>query len=116
MVGSEHPSRSPVMIRLSALAALAALVLIAPTVDAARVPSRRTVIPPSTGARTDVTVPYTTNGRSTLGVAQGVSPFIYGRPALNDPMNHGVIQVYNLPFYGARQATNSNHPGATPTQ
>jgi hypothetical protein len=103
------------MSRLFSLAALGTLILLVSTADAARVPSSKAITLPSIApGRVDVTVPYTTNGRSTLGVYQGVSPYIYAYPALTDPINHGGVGVYNLPFYGGKQALSSNNPGATP--
>ncbi len=93
--------------------ALGALTVLAGVGRAQRVPSTKTVLPPSTGARVDVTVPYLTNGRSTLGVANGVAPLIVGKPSLypGDPNTTG-RPTYNLPFYGAVQSFNSAFFGA----
>src|SRR5947209_14944865 len=71
---------------------------------AERVPSTKVVLTPSTGARVDISVPYTTNGRTTLGVYNGVAPRIYASPILNDPVNPQGRPVFNLPFYGGAQA------------
>jgi hypothetical protein len=77
-------------------------------VPSSRVPSA----PPATGPRPDITVPYTTNGRSTLGVANGVAPKIYSSPIVNDPQNPGARPVFNLIFYGAVQASGNRSEGA----
>jgi hypothetical protein len=103
------------MSRLFWSAALFALGLLLATTglaDAARVPSVRVVTYPSTAARSDVTVPYTTNGRSTLGVANGVSPLIVSQPGLGTFDDAQVRPVYNLPYYGGRQSFNSGFFGA----
>jgi hypothetical protein len=103
------------MSRLFWSAALFALGLLLGTTgmaDAARVPSVRIVTYPSTGARPDVTVPYTTNGRSTLGVYQGVGPLIVAQPGLSIVDDAQVRPVYNLPFYGGKQSFDSSKFGA----
>jgi hypothetical protein len=92
--------------------ALAALLVSAGVADAERVPSARTVTLPSTGARPDFTVPYTTNGRSTLGVYNGVAPAIVSQSGLGNAGDASVRQVYNLPYYGAAQSFNSSFVGA----
>jgi hypothetical protein len=92
--------------------ALAVLLVSAGMADAERVPSARTVTLPSTGARVDVTVPYSTNGRSTLGVYQGVAPQVLAQPGLGTANDASARQVYNLPYYGAGQAFNSSASGA----
>jgi hypothetical protein len=102
------------MYRLSIPLVLVALAMLAGPADAARVPSSKVPSRPSTGGRTDIFVPYLTNGVSTLGVANGVSPRIYARPTVNDPVNKGVLPVYNLIFYGSKQSFNSSNPGAIP--
>jgi hypothetical protein len=81
---------------------------------AERVPSTKTVILPNPGARGDLTVPYTTNGRTTLGVYNGVGPYIYGSPVLPDPANPQGRPVFNLPFYGGGQAFGTLSNGAVP--
>ncbi len=102
------------MNRLFSFIALGALILLVGSARAERVPSSKAASPQPIDASRNVFVPYTTNGFSTLGVYQGVSPYIYSRPSLNDPVNHGVMGVYNLPFYGAKLSSNSNNNGATP--
>jgi hypothetical protein len=107
------------MSRLFWSAALFALGLLLGTTglaNAARVPSVRVVTYPSTGARHDITVPYTTNGRSTLGVADGVSPLIVSQPGLGTFNDAQVRPVYNLPYYGGRQSFNSGFFGAVDRQ
>ncbi len=96
---------------LSALA----LVLTASTARADRLPSSRVPSPPpATGTRPDIFVPYTTNGYSTLGVAQGVAPKIYASPIVDDPKNPGAKPVYNLPFWGGVQSFGDRSNGAAP--
>jgi hypothetical protein len=91
------------------------LVLVAAgTAYADRVPMTRTAGQKSTGARTDITVPYTTNGRSAFGVYQGVAPKIYASPIVDDPKNPQSKPVYNLPFWGAVQSFGDKSNGATP--
>jgi hypothetical protein len=102
------------MLRSTAPFALAALLLIAGLARAERVPSRKTVYPGSSGARQDITVPYLTNGYSTLGVWNGVEPFIYSKPGLGNVDDAQVRPVFNLIYYGSRQNYNSSNPGAFP--
>jgi hypothetical protein len=102
------------MSRLFSFLAMATLILLVGSASAERVPSSKALSPQPINPSHNVFVPYTTNGFSTLGVYQGVSPYIYSRPSLNDRTNHGVMGVYNLPFYGAKLSSNSNNNGATP--
>jgi hypothetical protein len=96
------------------LLAAALVVLTAGTANADRVPSTKTVIPRQPGARGDITVPYTTNGFTTLGVYQGVSPRIIVSPNVEDRENPQSKPVFNLPFWGAVQSFGSLNNGATP--
>ena len=102
------------MNRCSCIGAAFALVLtLTADVRAGRVPSTKTTIIPSSGARVDITVPYTTNGRSTLGVYNGVSPAIEGNPAPS--VAPGGLQsrpMFNLIFYGSWQSPGSWFFGA----
>jgi hypothetical protein len=103
------------MTRLFWSAAPIALGLLLATTDmanAARVPSVRVVTYPSTGAHHDITVPYTTNGRSTLGVYQGIGPQIVSQPGLSIVDDAQVRPVYNLPFYGGKQSFDSGKFGS----
>ena len=104
------------MFRLPALAALVALAVLAGSADAARVPSRKVPSRPTTGGRVDVYVPYLTNGYSALGVYQGVAPAIYASPIVDDPAHPQSRPVYNLPYYGARQAFGGASQGAVDRQ
>jgi hypothetical protein len=54
------------------------------------------------GTRPDITVPYTTNGNSAFGVANGVAPRIYSAPQVDDKVNPGARPSFNLPYYGAK--------------
>jgi hypothetical protein len=78
-----------------------------------RVPGQKTVNPPSTGTRVDITVPYLTTGYSTLMPGK-VAPRIYKSPQVDDPANPGVKPVFNLIFYGSVQAFGDRSDGATP--
>jgi hypothetical protein len=98
------------------LIAAAGLGLAAGRADAARVPSTRVPTELNNGARGDITVPYITNGRSTLGVYQGVAPRMYSGPALgaqNDPM---MKPVYNIIYYGSKLGANDSNTGAQPRE
>jgi hypothetical protein len=103
------------MIRWQAAAGLLVLGLLPLTanpVRADRVPSSKVVVPPSTGTRVDITVPYTTDGYSTLIVNQRVQPRIYSSPVVDDPSNPQARPVYNLPFYGGSQSYGDKSNGA----
>jgi hypothetical protein len=91
---------------------LAVLVGTAVSVHADRVPSSKTVIQPSPGARVDITVPYLTTGRTTLG-AYYVAPRIYASPDVQDRRNPAVKPVFNLIFYGSAQSFGDRSDGAT---
>jgi hypothetical protein len=67
----------------------------------------------STGARSDITVPYLTSGRSAF-ISRSVAPQIYASPVLDDPKNPQAKPVYNLIFYGAKQGFGDRSNGATP--
>ena len=88
-----------------------ALVL-ATAARADRVPSSKAYYPTDPGSRPQITVPYTTNGGSALGVYQGVAPSIYKSPSLNDPTAPGVKPVFNLIFYGSSQGYGGASNGA----
>lgn len=90
---------------------LIALVLC--SVAEARVPSRKALIPSSPGVRGDITVPYLTNGATTLGVANGVAPKVISSPLLDEKPAPAFQNVYNLPFYGSRLGPSSAFLGAT---
>src|SRR5579859_164420 len=78
-----------------------------------RVPGTKTVMPPSTGSRIDITVPYLTTGYSTLMPGR-VAPYIYSSPIADDPQNPGTKPVFNLIFYGAQMNYGDQENGATP--
>jgi hypothetical protein len=96
------------------LGVLGLFLLAADVARAERVPSSKAYFPPNTGARTDITVPYLTNGYSALGVANGVAPRVYSSPIVNDPTNPQARPVFNLPFYGAVMSFGGSSNGATP--
>jgi hypothetical protein len=99
------------MMRLAILAALAVT-----AAASARVPSTKTVLLPQPGARGDITVPYTTNGFSTLGVANGVSPAMFAAPKLDSAATPKMQNVYNLIYYGSRLGSSSPANAATPRE
>jgi hypothetical protein len=102
--------------RLTAATALAAGLALgaAGPARADRVPSSKTVVTPNPGSRVDITVPYLTNGNTTLGVWNGVAPRVYSSPIVDDPKNPQAKPVFNLIFYGSSQAFGDKSNGATP--
>lgn len=91
---------------------LALPLLMTGAAQADRVPSHKTVIPRDPGGRGDITVPYTTNGFTTLGVYQGVSPRIYATPIVEDLAQPATRPVFNLIFYGATRSIGDGNDGA----
>ena len=77
-----------------------------------RVPSEKVISPRVPGVRGDITVPYLTNGFTTLGVYQGVAPAVYASPTVHDPVNPQIRPVFNLPFYGATRSFGGDNDGA----
>jgi hypothetical protein len=86
--------------------------LLATAARAERVPSSKVYYPTYPGVRPQITVPYTTNGNSTLGVYNGVAPRIYNSPVVDDPKNPGIKPVFNLIFYGSAQGFGDASNGA----
>jgi hypothetical protein len=85
-----------------AFAALALVVLSAAPVRAERTSGARVATVLNNGARGDITVPYTTDGRSTMMVNGYVAPYYVASPVVDDPKNPGVRPVFNVySFYGA---------------
>jgi hypothetical protein len=74
-------------------------------------PTRVPSPPPATGSRPDITVPYTTDGRSTL-MSGRVAPKITSSPIVEDKKDPGARPVFNLPFYGAVQSFGDRSNGA----
>jgi hypothetical protein len=99
---------------MTRLAILTALALTAAAT--ARVPSTKTVIPAQPGVRGDITVPYTTNGFSTLGVYNGVAPAMFAAPKLDSAATPKMQNVYNLIYYGSRLGSASPANAATPRE
>ena len=101
---------------LRSLTALGLLIALTTYADAGRVPSSKAGRTNNPGADGDITVPYLTNGRSTLGVAQGVSAIIAPSPSLGGV--HGDVQrpVFNLIFYGAQKSPGADFNFATQRQ
>src|SRR5262245_59055235 len=95
------------------IAAVAALVLVG-AAWADRVPSSKAPNARQPGGKEDVRVPYTTNGYSNLGVAQGVAPKIIKDPEIDNMQFPGVIPTYNLPFWGGIQGFSDRSNGVAP--
>jgi hypothetical protein len=76
-----------------------------------RLPSTRTMGQRSSGSRIDMTVPYLSNGRNNFR-GYDVAPQIKYSPIVSDSVNPGLKPVYNLPFYGGKQAFGSGSQGA----
>ncbi len=98
---------------LSAALALVVAAALAGPAPAERLVTQRTEGMKSTGTRVDITVPYLTSGNSAF-MAGAVGPRIYASPIVNDPANPQARPVYNLPFYGGRQAFGDRSNGAVP--
>jgi hypothetical protein len=96
------------------LLSVAVLAIAAGSAGAFRTPMTRTPGMRMHGTRPDITVPYTTNGRSAFGVAQGVSPRITIDPNVDDRKNPQSRPTYNLPFYGGVNAAGDKTRGAIP--
>jgi hypothetical protein len=101
-------NRCYVGVGLVAVALLAVGTARADRTPSVRVPSP----PPATGSRPDITVPYTTDGRSTLMYGGAVAPRIFSSPIVDDPRNPGARPVYNLQFYGSVMSFGNRSNGA----
>jgi hypothetical protein len=99
-------------LRMTALV-LGLLVSGAGMAQAGRTPTTRTSGEKSSGARTDITVPYTTTGKSAF-MSGSVAPRIYSSQSVDDRKNPGARPVYNLIYYGAKQGYGDKSNGATP--
>jgi hypothetical protein len=91
--------------------ALGLVLLVGSLARAEHVPTMRTSGQKSSGARTDITVPYLTTGDSAF-MGNSVAPRVYGSPQVDDPNRPQVKPVYNLPFYGAVQSFGDRSNGA----
>ncbi len=98
---------------LLALLMMVAWMGVASTASAARVPMTRAQGMRTPGTRGDITVPYLTNGTTAFG-AYSVAPIIYSSPIVDDPANPQARPVFNLIFYGGRQAFGDRSNGAAP--
>jgi hypothetical protein len=96
------------------LLALAVLAMAVGPARAERTPTIRTPTQRNSWPKSDITVPYTTNGRSAILTGTGVSPRVYSSPIVDDPKNPQAKPVYNLIFYGSVQAFGDKSNGATP--
>jgi hypothetical protein len=100
--------------KVGGLVALGLLAAFAGPVRAERTPSMRTPTQKNSWPKSDITVPYTTNGRSAILTGSGVAPKVYSSPIVDDPRAPQAKPVYNLIFYGAVQAFGDKSNGATP--
>ena len=98
---------------LRSLTALGLFLALAASADAARVPSSKADRTNNDGARINVTVPYLTNGPSTLGVTQGVSAIISPSPGLGGMKGDTERPVFNLIFYGSQKSSSPDFIHAT---
>ncbi len=81
------------------------------TAFADRVPSIRSNGQKSSGSRIDMTVPYLNHsGNAFQGYS--VAPQIKSSPTVSDKVDPNSKPVYNLPFYGGKQAFGSGSNGA----
>src|SRR5262245_6711987 len=110
-VRQPNDRRNP-MRRSLLLAALAAGLCLTATAVAERVPSAKQPTYPATGARPDITIPYTTNFGTTLGVANGVAPYIYNSKGVSNVNNGTQRPTFNLIFYGSSLQPSSQFGGA----
>src|SRR6516164_4302433 len=88
-----------------------ALTLAAGVARADRTPTTRVPSPAPPTARPDITVPYTTDGRSTF-MNRRVEPKVYSSPTVVDPNNPGIRPIFNLPFYGSVMSFGDKSNGA----
>jgi hypothetical protein len=86
-------------------------VLAAGQAVAGHTPTMRTSGFYSYGARSDITVPYLTTGRSTF-MPGAVAPQILIEPNVDNVRYPQTVPVFNLPFYGARQGFGDQFNGA----
>src|SRR5262245_24122796 len=95
--------------------ALAVTALVAGQAAADRTPTVRERGQKSTGARTDITVPYLNNGGDTFNW-RFVAPRIYSSPVVDEPHFPVAKPVFNLIFYGSKQnfGDKSNCAGPRP--
>jgi hypothetical protein len=89
------------------------VLICSPRLQAGHMVAVRTSGQKSTGARTDITVPYLTSGKSAF-ISGSVAPKIYSSPVVDDPNNPQSKPVYNLIFYGSKQSFGDRSNGATP--
>ena len=92
---------------------ISCLLVLAASTQAARVPSSKADRTNNFGARPDITVPYLTNGTTTLGVAPGVSPIISPSPGLGGEKGDTERPVFNLIFYGSWKSSSPDFIFAT---
>jgi hypothetical protein len=96
---------------LAGVLAIAVVAVMSGVASAERVPTMRNQGTRNPGSRGDITVPYLTTGYTTI-MPGAVAPRIYSSPIVSDPANPQARSVYNLIFYGARQAVGDRSTGA----
>jgi hypothetical protein len=100
---------------IGGLLALGLSLMLAGSARADRTPSYRVPTNIAPGARGDITVPYTTNGYSTLGVYQRVQPRLYATPTVDDTRDPGARPNFNqYSYYGASKQFSGATEGAAP--
>ena len=95
------------------LTALGIFLALTASSDAGRVPSSKADRTNNFGVKPDITVPYLTNGPSTLGVTQGVSAIIIASPGLGGEKGDTQRPVFNLIFYGSQKSSSPDFSHAT---
>jgi hypothetical protein len=93
------------------LATLALMLVFTASAVADRLPSVRSNGQKSSGSRIDMTVPFLNHGGNAFQ-GYSVAPLIKSSPIVSDKIDPGAKPVYNLPFYGGKQAFGSGSNGA----
>jgi hypothetical protein len=91
--------------------ALGLVLSLAGSAHADRLTSTRTGGQKSSGSRVDQTVPWLTHGTNAFQ-GYNVAPQIKASPSVSDKVDPGAKPVYNIPFYGGKQAFGSGSEGA----
>jgi hypothetical protein len=98
---------------IKGLAVIGLLLATADFCQAGRTPTVRTPGTRSTWPKSDIRVPYLTTGSSAF-MSTYVAPRIYASPIVDAPHYPEAKPVFNLIFYGSREAFGDRSNGATP--